>query len=91
MIGCSSRNVNCSCVGPPCWSNWRRVMIRKESNKTNAFILDVYTLADALLAWLFIGAALNPWFPVVVFTSGVTAAFLYNVHTMVFALRLEDK
>jgi hypothetical protein len=67
-----------------------RTMVRKGSNKTNAFVLGVYTLADALLAWLLVGAALNSWFPVVVFIAAVAVAFLYNIRIMTFALRLEE-
>ncbi len=37
-----------------------RTMVRKDSNKTNAFVLGIYTVADALLAWLLIGAAIGP-------------------------------
>lgn len=67
-----------------------RAMVRKGSNKSNAFVLGVYTLADALLAWLLVGAALNSWFPVVVFIAAVAVAFLYNIRIMTFALRLEE-
>jgi len=67
-----------------------RTMVRKGSNKANAFVLGVYTLADALLAWLLVGAALSSWFSVVVFIVAVVAAFLYNVRIMTFALRLEE-
>jgi len=67
-----------------------RAMIRKESNKANAFVLVIYTLADALLAFLLVGAALTSWFPVVVFILAVLAALLYNIRIMTFALRLEE-
>ena len=67
-----------------------RTMVHKGSNKSNAFVLCVYTLADTLLAWLLVGAALNSWVPVVVFIIAVVAAFLYNVRIMTFALRLEE-
>ena len=67
-----------------------RTMIRKGSNKTNAFVLCVYTLADALLAWLLVGAALSSWFPVVVFIIAVAAALAYNIRIMTFAVRLEE-
>ena len=67
-----------------------RAMVRKGSNKSNAFVLGVYTLADALLAWLLVGAALNSWFPVVVFIAAVAVALLYNIRIMTFALRLEE-
>lgn len=67
-----------------------RTIVRKESNSSNAFVLGVYTLADALLAWLLVGEALNSWLPLVVFTVAVVAAFLYNARVMAFALKLEE-
>jgi len=67
-----------------------RTMVRKGSNKTNGFVLGIYTLADALLAWLLVGAALNSWLPVVIFVAAVVAAFIYNIRIMTFALRLEE-
>jgi len=67
-----------------------RAMVRKGSNKSNAFVLVIYTLVDALLAWLLVGAALSSWFPVVVFIVAVAVAFLYNIRIMTFALRLEE-
>jgi len=67
-----------------------RTMVSKGSNGSNAFVLSVYTLADALLAWILVGAALNSWFPVIIFIIAVVAAFLYNVRIMTFALRLEE-
>jgi hypothetical protein len=66
-----------------------RTMVRKESNKTNAFVLSIYTLVDAILAYLLVGAALTSWFTVMLFVVTVVAAFLYNIKVMSFALRLE--
>lgn len=66
-----------------------RAMIRKESNKTNAFVLAIYTVADALLAYLLVGAALSSFFAIIVFIIAVAAAFAYNIRVMTFALRLE--
>ena len=68
-----------------------RTMVRKGSNKSNAFVLAIYTLVDALLAWLLIGAALNSWFPVVIFIVTIVAAFIYNIRIMTFALKLEEE
>ena len=68
-----------------------RAMVRKGSNKSNAFVLGIYTLTDSLLAWLLVGAALNSWFPVVVFIVAIAAAFLYNVRVMTFAVKLEEE
>jgi len=67
-----------------------RTMVRKESNRTNAFVLSVYTIADTLIAWLLVGASLNSWFRVFVFIIAVAIAFLYNVRVMTFALKLEE-
>ncbi len=71
--------------------SFMRAMLRKESNKTNAFVLAIYTLADALLAWLLVGAALNSWWSALVFVVAVAIAFVYNVRIMTFALRLEGE
>lgn len=67
-----------------------RAMVRKESNKVNAFVLGIYTVVDALLAFLLVGAALTSWFPVVVFILAVGVAFAYNIRIMTFAVRLEE-
>jgi hypothetical protein len=66
-----------------------RAMVRKESNRFNAFTLMVYTAADALLAFLLLGAALTGWFSVLVFIAAVGAALAYNFYIMNFALKLE--
>ena len=67
-----------------------RTMVRKDSNKTNAFVLGIYTVADALLAWLLIGAAIGSLWAVLLLIIGVAAAFLYNTKIMTFAVRLEE-
>jgi hypothetical protein len=66
-----------------------RTMIRRGSNRANFFVLSVYTVVDAVLAWLLVGAALNSWWAVLPFIVAVAAAFAYNVRIMTFALRLE--
>ena len=68
-----------------------RTMLRKKSNRSNAFILGIYTLVDAILAFLLVGAALSGWWPILVFVVAVAAAFLYNVRIMTFALKLEEE
>jgi len=68
-----------------------RAMVRKNSNATNGFVLGIYTLADAILAFLLVGAALTSWFPVLVFIAAVAVAFLYNIRIMTFALKLEEE
>jgi len=65
-------------------------MVRKSSNRTNAFVLGVYTLADAVLAWLLVGGIMNSWFPVSVFIVAVATALLYNMRIMAFAVRIEE-
>lgn len=67
-----------------------RTMVRKGSNRANAFVLGIYTLVDASLAFLLVGAALSSRFSVVIFILAVVAAFVYNVRIMTFALRLEE-
>jgi len=67
-----------------------RTMVQKKSNRSNAFVLSVYTLIDALFAWLLVGAALNSWFIVVIFIMATAVAFLYNVRIMSFVVRLEE-
>jgi len=67
-----------------------RGMVRKESNRVNGFTLVIYTVADAILAFLLVGAALTSWLPVVVFVAAVGAALVYNVKVMGWAVRLEQ-
>jgi hypothetical protein len=66
-----------------------RTMVRKKSNRSNAFVLTVYTLVDALVLALLIGSALTAWWAVPIFAGALAAAFAYNVQVMTFALRLE--
>jgi hypothetical protein len=66
-----------------------RAMVRKGSNRANLFVLSIYTLADVVLAWLLVGAALNSWWTVLPFILAVAAALAYNVRIMTFALKLE--
>lgn len=66
-----------------------RTVVRKESNWSNAFVLGVYTAADALLGWLLFGPMLGSWWAVPAFVVAVGLAFAYNVRVMTFALRLE--
>ena len=66
-----------------------RAMVRKESNRLNGFTLAVYTVVDAILAFLLVGAALTAVVPVVIFMGAAGCALAYNVHVMGWALRLE--
>jgi len=67
-----------------------RAMVRQRSNWRNAFVLATYTVVDALLAYLLVGAALSSWWAVLVFIVAVVAALAYNVRVMTFALHLEE-
>jgi len=66
-----------------------RSMVRKESNRSNAFTLAIYTVADAILAFLLVGGALTSLLPVLFFIAAVAAALAYNVKVMGWALKLE--
>jgi hypothetical protein len=66
-----------------------RAMVRKESNGANAFVLAIYTVADAILAWLMVGASFDDWLPIVGFLVAIGTALAYNIFVMTFALRLE--
>ena len=68
-----------------------RTMIRKRSNRVNAFVLTIYTLANALMAYLLVGAALIGFWSVLVFLLALAVAFLYNLRIMTFAVHLEDE
>jgi hypothetical protein len=67
-----------------------RAMVRKQSNRANAFTLGVYTAADALLAYLFLGAGLASLLSALLFVLVVGMAFAYNVFIMTFALKMEQ-
>ena len=60
------------------------------SNGANASLLIIYSIADVILAYLLVGAALTSVWSVVIFILAVVAAFLYNVRIMTFALKLEE-
>jgi hypothetical protein len=64
-------------------------MVRKESNRANGFTLAIYTAADALLAYLFLGAGLGSVVSALLFALVVGLAFAYNVFIMTFALKME--
>jgi hypothetical protein len=66
-----------------------RAMVRKESNRSNALTLGVYTGAALLLAYLLFPPDLASWLSVALFVVLVGAAFAYNVVIMTFALKLE--
>jgi hypothetical protein len=66
-----------------------RSTVAKRSNASNATALIIYTLADGILAWLFIGRFFGGWMWAV-FGGIVFAAFIYNVQIMSFAAKLED-
>ena len=68
-----------------------RAMVAKRSNKVNAFILGIYTVVDAILAFFMIGGAFVSTTATVIFIFAALFAFIYNTTLMSFALRLEDK
>jgi len=67
-----------------------RTMVAKRSNQVNAFMLGIYTLVDALLAFLMVGASFTSAWPVVGFIVASLAALAYNYALMGFALKLES-
>jgi len=66
-----------------------RTMVARRSNGVNTFVLAIYTLADAILAYLLVGAALVGLWSVFFFPVAVAVAFAYNIRIMSFALKLE--
>ena len=67
-----------------------RAMVRKASNRANGFTLGVYTAADALLAYLLLGAGVASLLSALLFVLVVGMAFAYNVFIMTFALKMEQ-
>lgn len=67
-----------------------RTMVRQASNRANAATLTIYTVVDALLAFLLVGASLGSWGAALLFLGLVGGAFAYNVFIMSFALKLES-
>ena len=66
-----------------------RAMVKKESNRVNTVVLSIYTVVDAILAWLMIGASFSGWLPTLVFLAAIGVALLYNLYIMTFAVKLE--
>lgn len=66
-----------------------RTMVARRSNGLNAFILAIYTLVDAILAYLLVGAALIGFWPVSFFLVAVAVALAYNIRITSFAVELE--
>lgn len=67
-----------------------RSMARKDSNRANALVLGVYTVADILLAMLLVGPALAGWVAIGLFVVAIVVSILYNVQIMTVAVRLEE-
>ncbi|MDO5675808.1 MAG: hypothetical protein Q4G66_12990 [bacterium] len=68
-----------------------RLMLRKGSNSVNATMLALYTGIDAILAVLLLtGAPFTSVALSLVFLATITAAFLYNVRIMTFALKMDS-
>lgn len=66
-----------------------RAMVRKESNRSNALTLGIYTAAAVLLGYLLLPPNPGSWLSVAFFVALAAAAFAYSVSIMTFALRLE--
>jgi hypothetical protein len=67
-----------------------RSIVRRRSNKSNAFTLGLYTFVGAALAYLLLGFTLVGFFSILLFLIIVAAVFFYNAAMMSFALRLEE-
>ena len=68
-----------------------KTMVSKRSNRTNAFVLGIYTVADAFLAYILVGPAIGALWPLIGFAIAIGFAFLYNVRIMTFALKLGEE
>lgn len=68
-----------------------KTMVAKRSNKVNAFVLAIYTIADAFLAYILVGPAIGSLWPLVGFSVAVIVAFIYNVQIMTFAVKLSEE
>jgi len=66
-----------------------RAAARKNSNGANAFVLGVYTLSDAALACLLVGAALTSWPGIIMLVIATGLALAYNIRMMSYGLHLE--
>jgi len=67
-----------------------RAMVRRCSNRANAFTLAVYMVVDATLAFLLLGASLASFTSALLFLALVGGAVAYTLGVMTFALRLES-
>ena len=67
-----------------------RTMVAQRSNGVNGFVLALYTLADAILAYLLVGAALAGLLSIFCILVAVAVALAYNTRIMSFALKLEE-
>lgn len=67
-----------------------RTMVARRSNGINAFVLSIYTLAGAILAYLLLGAALPALWAAAVVVAATLIALTYNVRIMSLAVRLEE-
>lgn len=67
-----------------------RTMVAKRSNKINAFVLGVYTMIGAILAFFMIGAIFLSILSVILFLTATLIAFFYNAYLMCVALKLES-
>lgn len=66
-----------------------RTMVRKGSNRSNAFTLGIYLAVNVLMALVMLEVGFSSWFSAALFLLLAGLAFAYNVSIMTFALRLE--
>ena len=66
-----------------------RTMVAKRSNKINAWMLGIYTVIGAILAYYMIGCTFSSIWTVLLFLLSTFAALAYNWILMNFALKLE--
>lgn len=68
-----------------------RTAVRRNSNKSNAFVLAVYTAVSVIAAYVIIGATLSGiWVIGLLSIAGLVALF-YNIKIVSFAIRLEEE
>jgi hypothetical protein len=67
-----------------------RTLVARRSNGVNAFVLCIYTVVDAILAYLLVGAALAGFWTAAAFVLAVLIALAYNIRIMSFAVKMEE-
>ena len=67
-----------------------RFMVAKRQNKVNGFMLGIYTVIDAILAFFMVGGVFDSCTTVCVFLTATLLACYYNYLFMCYALKLES-